>query len=133
MLRARPESQTSAKFQEKLNSITTQVQQLKAQEDRRARQQRGEEATDYDVSATAEELCLRVQRRWPTKFSFFQAELGDDYASIVERVVEIAQQFVRWCQARFATEKNEFHRQFREVYPLVWERFLRECELSDVF
>jgi hypothetical protein len=133
MLCAKPGAQSSAKFQEKLNSLTTQLQQLRALEDRRTKLQRGEEVTDYDVAETADELCLRVQRKWPTKFSFFQAELGDAYGPTVERVVEMAQRFVRWCQARFAVEKNEFHRQFREVYPLVWERFLKECELSDVF
>jgi hypothetical protein len=129
MDKANPESKVSEKFSTRYAQVADQLAQLRAEEEKLALLKRGEPT--YDVTFTAQELCVRVQQKWPTKFAFFRDELGPAYGATVERVMALAQRFVLWCAARFGSDKEAFYRDFKEVFPVVWKRFLAECEVSD--
>jgi hypothetical protein len=131
MQKAKPEARASDKFRARLDEVTSKLNQHRSQLDKLALRKTAE--PDYDVTFTVIELCAKVQRKWPTKFAFFQAELGGAYGVTVERVCEIAQKFLHWSKMQFKEEKDAFYRAFKEEYPVVWRKFLQQTGESDEF
>ena len=130
MGKANAAAQQSIKFQTRLDEVTSRVNQIRSQLEKLT--QRREAPPDYDVTYTALELCSKVQRKWPTKFLFFRSDLGDAYESSVERVCDLAQKFVHWCKAQFKVGKEQFHTDFKTMFPVVWNRFLEDSSETDM-
>lgn len=132
MMQAKPAAQLNQRFRDRLDELNSGINAHQSQLDKLTAQKDGT-AKEFDVSFTVIELCAKVQRKWPTKFSFFQAELGERYQEIVEKVIATAVLFLQWCQAQFRALKDSFYVDFKQVFPLVWERFLAETGSQDVF
>jgi hypothetical protein len=131
MQKAKPEARASDKFRARLDEVTSKLNQHRSQLEKLALRKTAE--PDYDVTFTVLELCAKVQRKWSTKFAFFQAELGDAYGGTVERVCEIAQKFLHWSKVQFKEQKDAYYKAFKEEYPVVWRRFLEQTGESDEF
>ena len=131
MHKAKPEAFKSEKFISRLEEVTCKLNNAKNQLEKL--NIRRMKAPDYDTTYTAIELITRIQKKWSNKFNFFQNELGNNYINIIERVSKIAQKFILWCKDTFRAEKDQFYYAFKQEYPVIWERFLEECQETDGF
>ena len=132
MSMASPAAAKSDKFLKRLDEVNSKLNALQSQRAKLEAKRTGAEL-DYDVTFTVIELVHKVQRKWPSKFSFFKAELGDAYESIVEKVIDIAVKFLHWVKVQFKELRDPFYVSFKQVFPVVWDRFLLESDLQDVF
>lgn len=132
MAMASPAAAQSEKFLKRVDEVNSKLNALQSQRAKLEAKRTGAEL-DYDVTFTVIELVNKVQRKWPSKFSFFRAELGDNYESIVEKVIDIAVKFLQWMKVQFKELRDPFYVSFKQVFPVVWDRFLLESNLEDVF
>jgi hypothetical protein len=131
MNRASAESKSNEKFTTKMTGLLAQIQS--AHEHLRLLDEREQGNENYDVSFVVKELSDRINQKWLTKFSFFQAELGPRYDEIVLKVMDIAIQYLHWVELQFGKHKDQFYFEVKQSFPVVWDRFLAECSLGDQF
>uniref|UniRef100_A0A7S3HGN1 Uncharacterized protein n=1 Tax=Spumella elongata TaxID=89044 RepID=A0A7S3HGN1_9STRA len=132
MGKAGDKAKLSEKFRNRLDEVNSTLNGLRSQLAKLDAKRAGAES-DYDVTFTVMELVYKVQRKWPTKFAFFQTELGDRYEEIVEKVIDTAVKYLMWVKIQFKAQRDAFYADFKQVFPVVWERFLVENNVSDVF
>ena len=132
MDKAGDKAKLSEKFRNRLDEVNSTLNGLRSQLAKLDAKRAGAES-DYDVTFTVMELVYKVQRKWPTKFAFFQTELGDRYEEIVEKVIDTAVKYLMWVKVQFKAQRDAFYADFKQVFPVVWERFLVENNVSDMF
>lgn len=130
MNKAKGVTLASAKFKARLDEVSSRINQIRSQLEKLT--ERRQAPPDYDVTYTAIELCAKVERKWPAKFLFFQAELGEAYEFSVQKVCELAQKFVHWCKVQFKLHQETFYAEFKSIFPVVWNKFLEDCSVTDV-